>query len=101
MNYGNAIRVARSAKGMSQKDLASKTALDPNYLCMLEKNKRAPSVGTLEAIAKSLDIPIHLLLLLASEKTDLRSIAPTEAEALGRYLLEMITNAPSNRGAIS
>ena len=93
MNYGNAIRLARAARHLSQKELAELLKLDSSYLSLLEKGARKPSLDTLEAVANVLQIPLDLFLLLASEKEDLRSVHEDQVSRLGRQLLEMITNA--------
>lgn len=92
MNYGNAIRVSRAARRMSQKDLAVRLNLDASYLSLLEKGTRKPSLTTLEDVARVLDIPLDLLLLLASEKDDLRSVTQDQVSRLGQQVLDMIAS---------
>lgn len=96
MNYGNAIRVSRAARRMSQKDLAVRLNLDASYLSLLEKGTRKPSLDTLEAVARVLEIPLDLLLLLASEKDDLRSVPQDQVYRLGQQVLDMIASGDSN-----
>jgi transcriptional regulator with XRE-family HTH domain len=76
---------------MSQKDLAGRTGFDQSYISLIETGTRTPSVAALENIAKVLNIPIYLLLLLASEENDLRGITPDHAAALGAHLLRILT----------
>lgn len=93
MNYGNAIRVARAVRNLSQKDLAERVKLDSSYISLIEKGIRKPSLDTLESIARGLQIPMDLVMLLASDEQDLRVVRKDQATRLGMQLLEMIVNA--------
>lgn len=90
MNYGKAIRTIRSAKNLEQKELAHLAKLNPSYISLIESNRRAPSASALEALAKALHVPLYLLMLLASEVEDLHGIAETEANKLGKQLLDLV-----------
>ncbi len=90
MNYGNAIRVARAVRGLSQKALAERAHLDSSYVSLLEKRSRMPSSSTIEALSAALDVPSELFQLLASEQEDLQSISTDQAAALGKNLLELL-----------
>jgi transcriptional regulator with XRE-family HTH domain len=50
------LRDIRSAKGVSQEDLAHRTNLNRNYIGMLESGKNSPTVKTLGRIADALGI---------------------------------------------
>ena len=93
MNYGKAIRTVRAAREMSQKELAAKAKLDPSYISLLESGERIPSPNALETLSKALRVPIYLVILLASEKSDLHGIPPKEAGILGEQLLKLLTQA--------
>jgi len=93
VNYGNAIRVARAVRNLSQKDLAERVKLDSSYISLIEKGIRKPSLDTLESIARGLQIPMDLVMLLASDEQDLRVVRKDQATRLGMQLLEMIVNA--------
>ena len=67
MDYGRAIRVIRSAHGLSQRQLADRLDVSPSHLSLVESGKRDPSLKLLEQIAASLAVPMHLLTLLASD----------------------------------
>lgn len=90
MNYGKAIRTIRASKGINQKEFSKELELDPSYISRIEQNTRTPSTDLLELIAKKLDIPFYLLILLASEKNDLKKIESKEAEKIGRNLLQIL-----------
>lgn len=90
MNYAKAIRIARSAKNLSQQELANKVGLDASYISLIEKERRVPTVKTLKKISDALEVPFHLLTLLASDKDDLKNVSKTDAEKIGKELLHTL-----------
>ena len=55
-----ASEVVRS--GRSMRSISKKAGLSPNYLRMVLKCGRKPSIENLSAIATALDVPLHKLL---------------------------------------
>ncbi len=55
---GERIRSIRTRKGFTQKQMADKSKLNINTLSMVEKGKTSPSIGTLQRLARALDVPI-------------------------------------------
>jgi transcriptional regulator with XRE-family HTH domain len=90
MNYGRGLRIARAAKGLSQKELAEMTGLNGNYISMIEAGRRVPSADTLKSLADAMVIPVYLLSLLSSDPEDLKGISPEHAEILGKELLALV-----------
>jgi transcriptional regulator with XRE-family HTH domain len=70
MNYGKAIRVTRALADISQRELARSLGTDPSYISLLEANKREPSREILEKLAEAFKVPLHLLVLMATEEGD-------------------------------
>ena len=93
MNHGKAIRLIRAARGITQKELARQSGLDPSYISLIENGDRAPSMATLKKIATVLRVPIYLLVLLGSDRGELKGISAKEAEALGAQLLNILVEA--------
>ena len=58
---GEAIRIERSARRMSQVELAKKSGLHRTYISDLERGGRNPTVQCLEKISRALEIPISKL----------------------------------------
>jgi transcriptional regulator with XRE-family HTH domain len=57
------VKRLREEKGMTQADLAKKAKVTRPYITMLEGGQRkAPSVATLQRIAKALGVPVTELL---------------------------------------
>ena len=55
---GNAIRISRNNKGMTQEQLAEAIGLAPNYIKHLERGRRNPSLIVLYHLAQKLDFSI-------------------------------------------
>ena len=52
----------RRERGLSQEELADLAGLNRNYVGMVERQENAPTVDTLEALAKALQVdPVRLL----------------------------------------
>jgi len=102
MNYERAIKTIRSIRGLSQQDLAKRMEVDEAFLSRLGK-RNSPSSRTLEKVASALEVPMYLLVLLASDEDDLSSMAKETADALGQQLIELLLAAeskdPSSRSA--
>ncbi|HMH15683.1 MAG TPA: helix-turn-helix transcriptional regulator [Edaphobacter sp.] len=63
MTLGNAIKMVRTAKGVKQLALAARLGVSPNYISLVEKDKREPSVGFLRKLARELRVPLGLFFL--------------------------------------
>jgi transcriptional regulator with XRE-family HTH domain len=72
MDYGKAIRIGRAARGLKQADLAARLRIGASQLSLIESGKRQPSLKTLSEISAEMQIPLHLLTILAAEPEDLR-----------------------------
>lgn len=102
MNYGKAIKIIRSAKGINQKQLAGLTNLDPSYISLIESNQRKPTLKTLERISKELSVPVPLLTLLASNGKQLKDFNGKFIEKIGAELLNiLVTSQDSTENAKS
>src|SRR5437870_919940 len=94
MNYGRAIRIVRTAHGLSKAELASRLTIGASHLSLIERGKRNPSVEVLTDISTVLRIPPHLLTLLASEPGDLDDPKNAEQVAeLARSLVRVLVAA--------
>ena len=90
MQYGRAIKLARTARGFSQRKLAEAVVLDPSYISRIEAGARVPTLESLETISGALRVPLHLLVLLASEDEALRGVTSDQASRLGTELLNLL-----------
>ena len=90
MAYGKAIRFVRSARGLTQRELAQKTGLDSSFVSLIEAGKREASLATIEKIATGLKVPMHLLVLLASGKGQLRGVSEKQAKVIAKALIDLL-----------
>ena len=58
MSVGLKIREIRNRRGFSLRTLAERSGLNINTLSLVENGKSSPSVGTLQQLAKALEVPI-------------------------------------------
>ena len=63
MTLGNAIKLIRTARGLTQKDLANRLDITANYLSLIESDKRDPSLPFLNRLAAKLGVPIAMLFM--------------------------------------
>jgi transcriptional regulator with XRE-family HTH domain len=94
MNYGRAIRIVRTAYGLSQAELAKRLSVGASHLSLIESGKRQPSVTVLREIATALAVPMHLLTLLASDRAAIEN--PENAKQISemaRALLQLLVGA--------
>ncbi len=81
MRYGRAIRIVRTAYGLTQAELADRLTIKASHLSLVESGKRQPSLKALGEISVALGVPMHLLTLLASDAADLKQRANAEQVA--------------------
>jgi len=55
---GRSIKASRKAAGLTQAKLAEMTDLSDNFIALVERGQRSPSIHTLDKIATALDIPL-------------------------------------------
>ena len=98
MNYGKAVKIVRTAHGLTQSDLADRLSIGASHLSLIEAGRRQPSVKVLEEIATALDVPPHLLTLLASEPGEIeKRVDPKQLAELARSLLDLLVASGEQR----
>lgn len=91
MNIGNAIKLCRTQKGFTQAQLSENVKISTSYLSLLEQGKRDPNLSTIQDIATALDVPISILMFLATDKDELNGIPDDLAEKLSFTVLKLIS----------
>jgi transcriptional regulator with XRE-family HTH domain len=61
MIIGDRLRVLREEKGFSQGEIEKRTGLLRCYISRVENGHTVPAVGTLEKIARALEVPMYRL----------------------------------------
>lgn len=90
MNLGNAIKLVRVQRGINQGELARLAGMSVSYLSLIERSKREPTMSTIERIAKGLNIPLTVLLFLASPDEMRQSLGVELEEKLADTLWRLI-----------
>jgi len=90
MNLGKAIRLCRVQKQLSQAELASMAGISVSYLSLLEKDKRDPSLSTVQKVANALEVPLSILVYLAMDNTEIKDISSELAEKLAYVALNLV-----------
>jgi len=90
MNIGKAIKLCRVQKNMRQFDLANLADISVAYLSLIEQGKRDPNFSVLKAISNGLDIPLSILVFLATDNSELKEMSPELFEKLSTTALELV-----------
>ena len=61
LNFGQAVRRYRQAKGLSQEELADRCELHRTYISEIERGLKAASLLSLLRIAEALEVSAHIL----------------------------------------
>jgi transcriptional regulator with XRE-family HTH domain len=96
MNYGKAIRVTRALADISQRELARALDTDPSYISLLEANKREPSREVLEKLAEAFGVPLHLLILMATEEGDAGASEENRLSEIAQVLANLLFTEDDN-----
>jgi transcriptional regulator with XRE-family HTH domain len=97
MDYGKALRIARAAAGMEQRQVARAAGLDPSHISLIEKGDRKPSVAAIGKLSRALKIPEPLFSMLATQSSDLQGIEEREFHEIGVYLTKFLLRSEDTR----
>jgi len=100
MNIGEAIKFCRSRRKLTQAELAKRSDVSVSYLSMLEKDKRDPSLKTIEKIAGGLGIPASLLVLIAVDPRELEPIDQAVAEKISHIAMNLLREEPNGQESL-
>ena len=70
MKVGEMIRLIRTRKGISQRDMAEKLRITSNYLSLIEANKKIPGRDIISDFAEKIGISNAALLFAVSDVPD-------------------------------
>lgn len=96
MKIGQAIKLCRIRRGITQSELAQLSECSVSYLSMLENDKRDATLSTITRIANALKIPVSLIFFLGAESNELNGIDKDLYGELARTSLELL-NAPLDK----
>ncbi|WP_083499489.1 helix-turn-helix domain-containing protein [Thioalkalivibrio nitratireducens] len=90
MNLGAAIKSCRKLRGLTQSKLAELSDVSVSHLCLIEKNKRDPSIATIESISKALKTPLSVLVFIAAEKEEIPELNQDQLDTISTGILELM-----------
>ena len=61
MTLGSAIKLIRTARNITQRQIAKQLDVSANYLSLIESDKRDPSLAFLNRLAGALKVPVAML----------------------------------------
>jgi len=99
MNMGQAIKMCRTRRSLSQASLAQLAGCSISYLSMLESNQRDPSLSTLKSIASALRIPTEILFFLGSDRDELAGMDKELSSQLARAAVEILSDTAQPTGS--
>lgn len=62
INFGSHLKMLRNTANLTQKEFSQKSGLHINYIGMVERGERNPSLKNLEIIAKTLEVSLSELM---------------------------------------
>jgi transcriptional regulator with XRE-family HTH domain len=100
-NFGREVRRLRKARHLTIEQLAELAELSTNYLGAVERGEKNPSLGTVLAIARGLEVPPGALLVSPMPGEGPKEISPREFQMLSyfRALSEELQNILLGLGA--
>ena len=101
MNFAKAFRILRAAFGLTQSELASRLSIGASHLSLIESGKRQPSHKTITSISQKLGVPVPLISLLASDRTELESQLDNDVTELSKLLLRLLVGSSNDNHQIN
>jgi len=90
MNWGRAIKIVRTVRGLPQRELSKLVGCDPSYVSLIEKGKRIPSTAVMETIAKVTGVPMCLLIILSSSEEEFDRLDDETRGIIGGWFLKVV-----------
>lgn len=99
MTLGNAIKLIRTARNLTQRELAKQLKVSANYLSLIESDKRDPSLAFLNRLAAQLGVPVAMLFVFQGEP--LPGVHTSDLDKLREMLLRIDHMVVENTGRSS
>lgn len=100
MNFAEALKTLREAKGLTHEELAARAGIGAWFIKDLEKAAGIPLPEKIAALAKALDVPKQVLLFFATEEKD---IAPEKQQvykqlhnSMKQLILDIVNDEKNN-----
>lgn len=95
MNIGRALRLCRTSKGFTQDKLAKKIGMSSATISLIESGERDASIETLRNLAIALEVPLEILIFLASDTGEAAGLSDDLRRLLSTTALSLLSERPS------
>lgn len=99
VTLGNAIKLIRTARALTQRALAKKLDVTANYLSLIESDKREPSLSFLKRLATELAVPVAMFFVFQEEAAT--GVRDRDLNELREILLKIDRMVVENSGQSS
>jgi transcriptional regulator with XRE-family HTH domain len=99
VTLGNAIKLIRTARGLTQRALAKKLDVTANYLSLIESDKREPSLSFLKRLAAELVVPVAMFFVFQGDSAT--GVRDSDLNELREILLKIDRMVVENTGQSS
>lgn len=90
MNLGQTIKLCRKSRGLTQGQLAHLSGISVSHICLMEKDKREPTLSKLESISKALNIPLSVMVYLAGQYDEVKELSSKQIEELSESIMGLM-----------
>jgi transcriptional regulator with XRE-family HTH domain len=99
VTLGNALKLIRTARGLTQRALAKQLDVTANYLSLIESDKREPSLSFLKRLAAELGVPVAMFFVFQGEAAT--GVRDSDLNQLREILLKIDRMVVENTGQSS
>ncbi|MFC4275329.1 helix-turn-helix domain-containing protein [Achromobacter aloeverae] len=90
MNIGRTLKLCRSAKDLSLEVVAARAGISTSYLSRLENDKREPTLALVGKVAEALEVPVPVVIFLASDDKELKYMDKETAQRFSDLALGLM-----------
>ncbi|MBW0169645.1 MAG: helix-turn-helix domain-containing protein [Hydrogenophaga sp.] len=90
MKIGKALKLCRTAKALSLETVAERAGISVSYLSRLENDKREPTLALIGKVAEALDVPVPIVIFLASDSSELEGLDKETAQRFSKLALDLL-----------
>lgn len=90
VDIGHAVKLCRSQKGWTLRELSKRTGMAVSHLSMIERNQRDASMTAMQALANAFGMPLNVLVFLGADSKELTGISNELKEKLSHAALELL-----------
>ncbi|RSE62703.1 XRE family transcriptional regulator [Alcaligenes faecalis] len=90
MKIGKTLKLCRTAKDLSLETVSERAGISTSYLSRLENDKREPTLALINKVAEALEVPVPVIIFLASDEKDLKHMDKKMEQRFSELALGLI-----------